>query len=176
MLQWHFLKLMRHPGGYSLKIIEFKCCYKPSSLWFKTHISILKTVIPFSKTKQQQKTLILFCSTIFKFIWPWNLFPALTCITACGTGFGKYSCKKSSSWYFQTYIYTYIWMFAQPLIYKWSILEQIILTTLIISLLKNEDNMINITMQDALAHRTLNINCHNKIYISGKITFFRFSL
>ena len=67
-------------------------------------------------------------------------------------------------------------MFAQPLIYKWSILEQIILTTLIISLLKNEDNMINITMQDALAHRTLNINCHNKIYISGKITFFRFSL
>ena len=67
-------------------------------------------------------------------------------------------------------------MLAQPLIYKLSILEQIILlTTLIISLLKTEDNMINITMQNALAHRTLNISCHSNIYISGKITFFRFS-
>ena len=66
-------------------------------------------------------------------------------------------------------------MLVQPLIYKLSILEQIILTTLIISLLKNEDNMINITMQNALAHRTLNISCHSNIYISGKITFFRFS-
>ena len=66
-------------------------------------------------------------------------------------------------------------MLVQPLIYKLSILEQIILTTLIISLLKNEDNMINITKQNALAHRTLNISCHSNIYISGKITFFRFS-
>ena len=65
-------------------------------------------------------------------------------------------------------------MLVQPLIYKLSILEQIILTTLITSLLKNEDNMINITMQNALAHRTLNISCHSNIYISGKITFFRF--